>query len=89
MSSPSEISPPVTIQELSRDLGYSVPTLRRWVKQGRIPVCQPGGKGGKLTFRLDAVLRAVDSAATVMTTTPLNQISLRGPRPKWAKRGRV
>jgi len=41
---------PLTIKELAGETGYSVSTLRRRVKDGSIPVIQPGGRGKKMTF---------------------------------------
>ncbi len=88
MSLLSGDSRPLTIKELSPIIGYSIPTIRRWIKHGLIPVFQPAGKGGKLTFCRDAVLQAVNTAtgmtATATSATPM----LPGPRPNWTKRDR-
>jgi excisionase family DNA binding protein len=48
----------LTITELSERSRLSVTQLRRLVKAGRIPFLQPGGRGGKLLFRLDTLLAA-------------------------------
>ena len=71
----------VRIDEFSRRKGVPIPTLRRWVRDGRIIYYQPGGKGGVLYFPLDAIERgaaASDSADQVDTTEPLP-----GRRPLW------
>ena len=48
----------LTIAELSERSPLSVTQIRRLVKAGRIPFLQPGGRGGKLLFRPDALLAA-------------------------------
>lgn len=47
----------VMIAELSQTSGLSVSTIRRLVRDERIPYLQPSGKGGKLLFPPDAIER--------------------------------
>lgn len=72
----------LTIQELSNRSGVPVVTLRRWVRQGRIPYLQPAGHGGRLLFQPDALGRSqVQSTAQQTSATP----PLSGPQPKWTQ----
>jgi hypothetical protein len=71
----------VRIDEFSRRKGVPIPTLRRWVRAGRIVFFQPGGKGGTLYFPLDAIERgaaASGSAGQHDAAEPLP-----GRRPLW------
>ncbi len=43
------------IAELSQTSGLSISTIRRLVRDHRIPFLQPSGKGGKLLFPVDAL----------------------------------
>ena len=80
---PSNAPPPhyLTIQELSRTTGFSVSQLRRLVRKGVIPALQPGGKGGKLLFRPDALEAC--AAGMPDTSTPARRGQLSGPAPRW------
>ena len=48
---------PITIRELNEKSRCSISTLRRLVRDRKIPYFQPAGKGGKLSFPPDAVER--------------------------------
>jgi hypothetical protein len=45
----------IDIRQLSTLSGRSVSSLRRDVREGRLEAFQPGGPGGKLFFRPDAL----------------------------------
>ena len=80
---PSDAPPPqyISIQEFSQRSGFSVSQLRRLAKKGAIPALQPGGKGGKLLFRPDAIETCAPGEST--TSAPAQQRQLSGPRPRW------
>jgi hypothetical protein len=77
----------LTIQELSANSRLSVSTLHRLKRQGRIPYCQPSGKGGKLWFPADAIERCMCLPSAPEPTTPESdhptQTCLSGPVPTW------
>ncbi len=52
----------VTLAELSQGSGVSASTIRRWVRDERIPHFQPSGKGGKLLFPPDAIEKDIACA---------------------------
>lgn len=68
------------IDELSIKTGLSVPTLRRLVRNKRIPCIQPAGKGGRLLFPSDALENFNQMPTTEVKHPPK---SLPGRRPKW------
>jgi hypothetical protein len=75
----------ITLQQLSDRSGRSSSSLRRDVRKGRIEAIQPGGRGGKLFFRPDA-LQACRLAGPQQQTisTQSQQIGrLAGRRPCW------
>lgn len=69
----------VTIAELSRTSGLSISTIRRLVRDDRVPFVQPSGKGGKLLFPPDAIERS----ARMPPETQAAQMPLAGRRPSW------
>lgn len=71
----------LTIQQLSQRTGFSVTQLRRLAKKGAIPYLQPGGAGGKLLFRPDALEACSPGEST--TFAPAQQRPLSGQRPRW------
>ncbi|MCA8999614.1 MAG: hypothetical protein KDA80_21645 [Planctomycetaceae bacterium] len=73
----------LTIQECSEYSWLSVPQLRRLVKERRIPYLQPGGPGGKLLFRRDALFEANQAVRTPQSTSP--ELPTSGRKPKWTK----
>lgn len=76
----------LSIDELSERTGLGVSTLRRLARTGRIPVYQPGGKGGKLLFPPDAIERAGQaSESPTDDANDRNSKSLPGRRPNWLK----
>ena len=70
----------LTIDELSKKTGLSVPTLRRLVRNKRIPCFQPAGKGGRLLFPSDA-LESHNQIPVTQVKHPSERLS--GRRPKW------
>ncbi len=68
------------IDELSKKTGLSVPTLRRLVRNKRIPCIQPAGKGGRLLFPPDA-LESLNQMPVTEVKQPSERLS--GRRPKW------
>jgi hypothetical protein len=94
MSTPEYIS----ITKLSAISGLSVSTLRRRVKDGSLPVIQPGGRRSRLLFRRD-VLDTLSTVAHESTSTPAPSAEeapcedpttpavqpLPGPRPRWTR----
>ena len=73
----------LTIQELSKRSGRSVNSLRRDVDAGKIEAYQPGGPGGKLLFRPDALERCKARAHEPHPQTPPRPKHLPGRRPRW------
>src|SRR5262245_24153747 len=77
----------LTIVELSQRSGLSVPTLRRYVHNGRLAAFQPGGPGCRLLFRADALEQAgllpVEKTPAAMDDTSRQPDRLPGRRPGW------
>jgi excisionase family DNA binding protein len=81
----------LTIEEFSHLSTLSIPTLRRLVKKGALPVIQPGGPRTRMLFRADALEQPThaptdprsgnDSAAE----EPVKN-KLPGPKPQWQRR---
>jgi excisionase family DNA binding protein len=69
----------LTIAELSAISGLSASTIRRLVRDDRIPFHQPSGKGGKLLFPPDAIERASPAAGLGSDASA----QLAGRRPSW------
>jgi hypothetical protein len=81
---------PLTIKELSERSPYSIPTLRRLVRDRKIPYFQPAGKGGKLSFPPDAIERMCilpdgPPGQPTESSETMSQKHLSGPRPKWTR----
>lgn len=47
----------LTPKELARHFGVTVPTVRRWVREGRVPFIRPSHR--TVRFRLDEVEAAL------------------------------
>jgi len=69
----------ITIAELSQASGLSVSTIRRLVRDERIPYLQPSGKGGKLLFPPDAIERT----SPVSDAADTGSRRIAGKRPNW------
>ena len=67
------------IAELSQTSGLSISTIRRLVRDHRIPFLQPSGKGGKLLFPVDAL----GETSTVTSLRPTAARRLAGRQPLW------
>jgi hypothetical protein len=52
----------LTKREFVERSGLSPATVQRYVRDGRIPYFQPGGRGGKLLFPPDAIEAAAGSS---------------------------
>lgn len=74
----------MTINELAAISGLSVSTLRRFVRQRRIPFLQPAGKGGKILFPLNVISRLQADVSALHSASP-QRSSLAGRRPNWTK----
>jgi hypothetical protein len=88
----------ISLAQLSAISGLSASTLRRRIKDGSLPVIQPGGRRSRLLFRRDVLdtLSAVAREATSTSassgeetpgddpTIPAVQ-PLPGPRPRWTR----
>jgi len=83
----SNVTPLVNIDELHRHTGLSLSTIRRLRKAGKIPSYQPGGKGSRVTFPLNAIelaSQASDSLSSPAAAPPSEAPQrLAGPTPKW------
>jgi hypothetical protein len=73
----------VDIQQLSQRSGRAVSSLRRDVRKGKLEAFQPGGRGGKLLFRSDAIQRCKAVAVEAQSATPHSPGHLPGRRPAW------
>lgn len=75
----------VTRQEMLARTGWSPATLARYMKAGRIPFLQPGGRGAQVLFPLDALEAAqVLHLQTTIDKPPVPVPRKRpGPQPKW------
>jgi len=77
----------LTKQELVARSGLSAATIQRYKDKGRIPFYQPGGKGGRVLFPLDAIEAAhrelANSPAATADAAVKNTSKLPGPRPRW------
>ena len=77
----------LTFEELAARTPLSKSTLRRLIKNGRIPFIQPSGKGGRVLFPVDAIERGA-SVALIDDANKKTPVSdrLSGPRPAWQQR---
>ena len=86
-------SPPAYLnkQQLSARSGVSASTIQRYKDEKRIPFYQPGGKGGRLFFPLNAIEAAAQqaqdeqrhTAGVRQITASITPSRLAGPRPRW------
>src|SRR4051794_12805110 len=82
----------LSISQFSARSGLSVPTLRRYVRDGKIKALQPGGRGAKLLFPLNALesLTSVQPQVLFSTASQLAKQSRRplaGRAPAWTTAG--
>jgi excisionase family DNA binding protein len=87
MPDPVEALRCVTIEELSCLLGVSVPTLRRWIRDGKLNARQPGGPGTRLLFPLAQISRLLEAPGPAAPKTGASSSATRarlsGRRPAW------
>jgi len=79
----------LTLKEFSKAVRLSSSTVHRLKDAGKLPFHQPGGKGGKLLFPVNAI------ALVTAPSTPMPNVSavdrqvggerLSGPLPKWER----
>jgi hypothetical protein len=77
-------------QELIAQTGLSGPTIERYKKAGRIPYFQPGGRGARVLFPIDAITAATAARAAAPLDVPQSPVigeakpaKRRGRRPAW------
>lgn len=83
----------LSYEEVSARTGLSLSTLRRRVKEGKLPFIQPGGRRTRIVFPLDVIERLLQAADTSSSpkhavqqpiSVPVRKVTVsRGPRPKW------
>ena len=74
------------LYQLAAHTGFSVSTINRLRRKGKIPYHQPGGPGTKIVFPHDAIERVYEPSGEVVITSPTSAAgSQRGPKPKWLK----
>jgi excisionase family DNA binding protein len=78
----------LTYDELHVKTGLSLSTLRRRVKEGRLPFFQPGGPRTRVVFPADVIERLLSSVPIreqpqEPAPMPSSPAGPRGPRPKW------
>ena len=74
-----------TAEQLSQQSGFSLATIHRLKKAGKIPYFQPGGKGARLLFPPDAIEQAQQPYHCPNSTPAEGDIPQRlaGPQPAW------
>jgi predicted DNA-binding transcriptional regulator AlpA len=81
----------VSVKEFSATRGLSASSIWRYIRAGKLPFSQPGGRGHRVTIPEDAILAHTVKAATVSTaevpsTTPFPASKhLSGPTPAWMR----
>ena len=74
----------LTKRQLSCRTGLSPATIQRLKDRGQIPCYQPGGKGGRLLFPIDAIEHAVPASQPADGAVHRKpQRALSGRRPVW------
>jgi excisionase family DNA binding protein len=81
----------LSVEEFVAATGLSESTVRRRIKDGSLPVCQPGGRKSRLLIPRDALARPVEPRAAAAPPPPTrppgpDPPSLAGPRPGWVLR---
>lgn len=79
----------LTLKEFSKASRLSPATIHRLIKTGKLPCYQPGGKGGKLLFPINAIALVAASSTSVPNVSavdrPVGGERLSGPTPKWER----
>jgi hypothetical protein len=79
----------LTKKELAARSGLSEATIQRYKDGGRIPFFQPGGKGGRVVFPIDAIETAHSlqnsdrSPASKIGPTVGSTVRIPGRQPRW------
>jgi excisionase family DNA binding protein len=85
-------------EEFNQLTGLSLATVRRYLKNGKLPFLQPGGRRGRILIPVDALagLPLVVSGATPISdlaacSPPQTEIQnkparIPGPQPRWTRR---
>lgn len=71
--------------EFSRLTGISVMTIRRCLRDGRLPFVQPGGRGHLILIPVDALDRLRTPAGPADDPPPPAPPVLSGPKPEWLR----
>jgi len=80
----------LTRKELSRQTGLSLATLQRYKDDEKIPFFQPGGRGARVVFPLDAIEAARRLQFQARLNPQQNNAMARpvaripGPQPRWS-----
>jgi hypothetical protein len=85
-------------QEFGLLSGLSLATVHRYLRDGRLPYCQPGGRRGRILIPLEALEMASGAAPGMAfdtsvsasipvanTQQPETAARLPGPRPRWSR----
>jgi hypothetical protein len=83
----------LSVKEFGATHGLSVSTVWRYIRDGKLPFSQPGGRRHRVTIPEDAVLTQREQPETLQTTEnnptesppPLKHLS--GPKPAWMRAG--
>ena len=82
----------LNIDELSAKSGLSLSTLRRRLREGKLPYLQPGGPRTRVLFPADILDRLVNQTPAILAsqpdavTLPKPASTARGPQPRWQKK---
>ncbi|WP_166822553.1 helix-turn-helix domain-containing protein [Thalassoroseus pseudoceratinae] len=72
--------------EFARRSGLSEPTVRRYVKNGKLPSYQPGGHRCRISIPASALRATVPSAPASVSSPQAEQPKrIPGPRPSWTQ----
>lgn len=87
----------LTLKEFTLQSRLSASTVRRRVRDGSLPFIQVGGKGKKLLFPADALVRVRNQTASAVGAVQAELLNPppstgaqadipAGPRPRWARK---
>ena len=84
MTTPPEY---LSVAEFGTLTGLSEATIRRRIKDGSLPVYQPGGRKSRLLISRSALARPAElRAPAVPLQSPPDPPTLAGPSPGWTRR---
>ncbi|HCS50403.1 MAG TPA: hypothetical protein DIW81_02230 [Planctomycetaceae bacterium] len=80
----------LTIEECSQRVSLSDSTIRRRIREGKIPFWQPGGPGTRILIPVDALLSSADCSPDAENSSKpsfrdRDKSSLPGPTAKWRR----